>query len=67
MVDITKKEDMLYDNAYEIEIEVMNKLMTVINAKWDCPTLQVEIETLMKQYNQVYEEIEKIRPQENKN
>ena len=52
-----QKHDQLMDENYEMEVEIFDKLETLIDAKWDANTLKLEIEKLVRQRNKVWEEI----------
>lgn len=55
-----KQEDQLYDELGDLEMEILPKLNTLINAEWDSNTLKTQIESLMKQYNTVMYELGEI-------
>jgi hypothetical protein len=74
MSTVESKEKQLYDDMYEIDIEILNKVTVLIAASWDSNTLKSEIETLMKSYDKVNDEINELETknitpdkQENKN
>ena len=62
MIQITdkrKKVDNLLDEQFEIEHKILDDLKTLINASWDSNTVKLRLEGLMKEQDQIYEELTK--------
>ena len=60
-----QKHDQLMDENYEMEVEIFDKLETLIDAKWDANTLKLEIEKLVRQRNKVWGEIFELDDKQN--
>ena len=54
----TEKNDALFDDLLDVELEIITGVNNLMNAEWDSPTLKGEIETLNKERNRIYSEIE---------
>ncbi len=46
-----KRENMLYDEKFDVEFDLFTLIEKLINAEWDSDTLKRKIESLMKQKN----------------
>lgn len=57
---ITRQEDTLYREYFDIEWQLYSKLYTLIEAKWDANILKKDIELLMKSYTLIRDEIEEL-------
>lgn len=55
---MSKQEDNLYGELQDIQIDVFWKVQTLIDAKWDAPTLKTEIEQIVKHGHKILEEID---------
>ena len=53
-----EKLDHLLDEMFQMEHDLIHKLSTIIDAKWDAPTLKIELEGLNKQYWEIRYEID---------
>jgi len=60
----SKKEEELLDESFAIEAEIIDKLHFLVGAKWDSNTLKIELETLLKTYEQISEELSKLPHEE---
>ena len=54
----SEKTDSLFDELLDIELEIMTVLGNLMNAEWDSPTLQKDIEKLNKERIRIYDEVE---------
>ncbi len=52
--------DSLTNDQKEIEQDIMEKLWTLIDAKWDARTIQFEIQDLMLMREEILLELDKI-------
>ena len=52
-----RSKDQLYDEQFDIEWELYQKLGVLIEAEWDSNTLKQKVESLYKQYYNVRHEI----------
>lgn len=59
-MDLKKKEDQLFNEKFDVEWEIINKIETLIDASWDSNTLKQQIETLVKQLDNLWGEIHKL-------
>jgi len=59
ITDKRKKVDNLLDEQFEIEHKILDDLKTLINASWDSNTVKLRLESLMKEQDQIYEELTK--------
>lgn len=58
MITMDKKhEDALMDEQFEIEFEIILKLTTLIDAKWDSNTVKIEIEKLVEDFHRIGREL----------
>jgi hypothetical protein len=60
----SKKEEELLDESFAIEAEIIEKLHFLVGASWDSNTLKAEIENLLKAYERVSEELDKLPHEE---
>jgi len=51
-----KTLDALMDKIFDLEFEIAEKIKTLIDAKWDAPTLMKDIEADIKQRDKIFEE-----------
>jgi len=55
---LTKKEekrlDTLMGKQFDIEFDISEKVQTLVNAKWNAPTLMKDIEKYLKRRNKIY-------------
>ncbi len=56
----TKQEEALEKESYDTEREILERIQILIAAKWDSDTIKSEIESLMMQYEKLFEELGKI-------
>lgn len=61
---MSKQEDNLYSELMDIQIDVFWKVTDLINAKWDSPTLKLEMEELKKQGLKILDEIDVLEKKE---
>ena len=52
-----KRIDALNDKRYDLQFEIVDKVVDLIGVKWDAPTLQKEIESLVRQNHQNWKDI----------
>lgn len=57
-VSKTEKNDALFDDLLDVELEITTAVHNLMNAEWDSPTLKGDIEELNKERNRIYNEIE---------
>ena len=60
-----QKHDQLMNENYEMEVEILDKLETLIKTKWDANTLKIEIEKLVKQRDKIWDEIFELDDKQN--
>ena len=52
--------DLLTNDQEETEQEILERLWTLIDAKWDARTIQFEIQDLMLQREEILKELDEI-------
>ncbi|MGI9566845.1 MAG: hypothetical protein ACR2LL_07525 [Nitrosopumilus sp.] len=52
--------DLLTNDQKETEQEILERLWTLIDAKWDARTIQFEIQDLMLQREEILKELDEI-------
>ena len=55
-----KRMDALYDEQFELEWEIKWKLKALIDCYWESPTLKKEIESMMKSWGDINDELVKL-------
>jgi len=53
-----KQEEQLYDELTDNQWELFNAVDSLINAKWDSPTLKKEIKEYMDKHWKIYDELD---------
>jgi hypothetical protein len=55
--DLEEDIDKLNDKRYDLQFEIADKVAALVGVKWDAPTLQKEIEELVRQNYQNWNDI----------
>jgi len=53
----SKQEDAIYDELFDMQIDMFWKISDLRNAKWDSPTLKQEIEVMIDHGHKLHEEL----------
>ena len=55
----TKQTDQLNDELMDLEFEMLDKISTLIESKWNAPVIQQELENLAKERGRLHSELAK--------
>ena len=55
----TKQTDQLNDELMDLEFEMLDKITTLIESKWNAPVIQQELENLSKERTRLHSELAK--------
>lgn len=55
-----EKETALFDEMVDVEYEMANQLRILIDAEWDSDTVKTKLQKIMKDFEKLNEEIEKL-------
>ena len=55
----TKQTDQLNDELMDLEFEMLDKIVTLIDSKWNAPVIQQELENLAKERKRLHLELDK--------
>jgi len=61
---MNEKIDNLMKESIDVQWEIMYKLKTLIEASWDSDTLKIKLESLLKDFDKLNEELNEVESKE---